>query len=264
MVKNKKAIVIGGSRGIGEAIAKLLAMREAEVCLMSRNEEDLKQVVEVINSAGGKADYILANIADYESVKNAFANYQLSGRKIDILVNNAGIYRENSETHKYENNKLSVNLKIASELINTNLLGYWWSTLLASPLMNKGGSVINISSVNGIFGKGNSDIYDFTKAGINNLTLNQARQFFSRKIRVNCVCPSSTVTPMRDLAMSRYLQEKREDFDQYEASTIPFQRLGKTEDIAEMVLFLASEKANYITGQIISVDGGYLLKPMLF
>ena len=261
MLKNKNAVIVGGSRGIGEAIAKLFAKNGAKVCLISRNEKSLKSVANDIKSAGGSSDYIVADISKPDSIKKAFKQYKSSGRKIDILVNNAGIYRENSDTHP----KDVVDLDVVYSIVNTNMLGYWWSFIFAKELLKDGASIINISSINGIIGKGSSDIYDMTKAGVNNLTLNQARQLASRKIRVNAICPSSTVTPMRDDAMARYLKNKsRKEFDKYEASTIPFKRLCKPEEIANVALFLANDHSSYITGQIISVDGGFLLKPVFF
>jgi NAD(P)-dependent dehydrogenase (short-subunit alcohol dehydrogenase family) len=262
MLKNKNAVVIGAGRGIGEAIAKLFARNSAYVTLMDYSEENLKKVASEITSLGGLTNYIVVDVSKIESVKKAFEKYRLLHKKIDVLVNNVGIYRENSDTH---NDDGKINADIVDNLIKTNMLSYWWSVLMAKSLINDEGSVINISSVNGIIGKGNSDIYDLTKAGINNLTLNQARQFSPRKIRVNAICPNSTVTPMRDETIARYLKGKsREDFDKFEASTLPFKRLGSPSDIAELALFLASDKSKYMTGQIISIDGGFLLKPFFF
>lgn len=259
MLKNKNAVIVGGSKGIGKAIAELLAKKGANICLISRSEDNLKQVTEEIKSKGGSADYIIGDISKPESMKNVFKQYKSSKRKIDILVNNSGIYRENSDTNP-DNNP---DLDIVYSIINTNMLGYWWTTLFVKDLLNDGASIINISSVNGITGKGSSDIYDMTKAAINNLTLNQARQLAKRRIRVNAICPSSTITPMREDAMGRYLKGKsRKEFDEYEASTIPFKRLCKPEEIASLALFLASNDSSYITGQIISIDGGFLLKPI--
>ena len=248
-MKNKNAIIIGAGRGMGEAIAKLFAKNGANVILMDRSEENLKKVTKEI---GGSAKYIVVDSSEIESVKQAFKQI----KKIDVLVNNVGIYRENSDTHGEK-----IDLDLVYNMISTNLLSYWWCTLLAKDLIKDGGSIIYISSINGIIGKGNSDIYDMTKAGVNNLTLNNARQFASRKIRVNAICPSSTITPMRDEAMARYLKGSREKFDKHEAESIPFKRLGRPSDIAEMVLFLASDKSKYMTGQIITVDGGFMLKP---
>ena len=262
MLKGKNAIVIGASKGIGKAIAELFCDNGAYVTLMSSSEANLKEAVKGIKSKGGKADYIVVDISRIDSVKKAFDKYRDLRKKVDILVNNAGIYRENTDTH---DDKGNINIDAVNQLINTNLLSYWWCTLMAKDLINDGGSVINVSSVNGITGKGNSDIYDITKAGINNLTLNQARQLSSRKIRVNAICPSSTITPMRDDAMGRYLKDKtRQDFDEFEASTIPFKRLCDPSEIAELALFMACDKSSYMTGQIISVDGGFLLKPFFF
>lgn len=264
MVQGKLAVIIGSSRGIGETTAKMLAKNGAKVCLMGRTQKDLERVAQEINQYS-EADYMVVDIRKPESIKDAFIKYKNSGRKIDILVNNSGIYRENSDTHESFDGNIKINHEVVYNIINTNMLGYWWSTLCAKDLMNDDGSIIHISSVNGITGKGGSDIYDMTKAGINNLTLNHARQFAARKIRVNAICPSSTITPMRDFALQRYLKDaSREDFDKQEANTLPFKRLGKEKDIANTVLFLASANSSYMTGQIISVDGGFLLKPTFF
>lgn len=261
MLQGKNVIIMGASRGIGKAIAKLLAKNKANLCLISRTQEELQKIVTEIIASGHQATYLVGDVSKIEDVKLIFEKYGSSGKKIDVLVNNAGIYRENSETHPSN----IINIKEVYSLVHTNMLSYWWTVLLAKEQMNCGSSIINISSVNGILGKGNSDIYDMTKAAINNLTLNQARQLFAKKIRVNAVCPSSTITPMRDYALKKYLKDKtRKEFDSYEADTIPFKRLGLPDDIAEAVLFLASNSSKYITGQIISVDGGYLLKPFFF
>ena len=148
------------------------------------------------------------------------------------------------------------------ELIKVNLLSYWYLGLKISTLMKKNnyGAIINISSVNGICGKAVCDIYDITKAGINNLTLNQAMQLAKFNIRVNAICPSSTITPMRDKAMAEYPPPiSTNGYNQLEASSIPLQRLGNPEDIASLALLLSSKGGEYITGQIISIDGGFLL-----
>jgi len=259
MLNEKNVVIIGGSRGIGESIAKLFAKNRANITLMSRSKKDLKRVTDEIVLLGGKANWIFMDISDVKSVTTAFEKFRLFNKKINILINNSGIYRENSET--YDDNK--INLEAIYNLINTNMLGYWWSTIIAQDLIIDSGSIVNISSVNGILGKSKSDIYDMTKAAINNMTLNHARKLSLRKIRVNAICPSSTITPMRDDAMNRYLKNKsREEFDNYEADTIPFKRLCDPQEIAEVALFLASDKSQYITGQIISVDGGFLLKPV--
>jgi len=99
MLKNKNAVIVGGSRGMGEAIAKLFAKNNANVCIISRNQEDLEKVVKDIKTQGGSAEYIIGDITKYEQMEKAFEQYRSSKRKIDILVNNAGIYRENSDTH---------------------------------------------------------------------------------------------------------------------------------------------------------------------
>ncbi len=307
-LRGKNAVIIGGSRGIGAAIAELFVREGAAVCLISRSERDLQETVRKINSmaVGGSmkagagnsenpaAEYIVGDISSAESMRQAFLKYAEKNRgrddgvgsgregknsvsrRIDILVANSGIYRENSETHKWQRSGsseahgisevygdgagLEIRHAVVQEIINTNMLGYWWSTLLAEPLLSDGGSVIYISSVNGIRGKGISDIYDMSKAAVNVHALNAARQLAPRRIRVNAVCPSSTITPMRDDAMRRYPPSTtRKEFDLFEAGTLPFGRLATAEDIAAAALHFASDESRYTTGTILQVDGGFML-----
>jgi 3-oxoacyl-[acyl-carrier protein] reductase len=264
-MKGKNAVIIGASRGIGEAIARNLYSKGCNVFITGRRTEDLSNITSSLSKPGAHSSHHKADISSPGEMKAAFRAYQdLGWGGIDILVNNAGIYRENSSTHSLSTDgEVDFDWETINDLIQTNMLGYFISTELARPLMRDNGSIVHISSVNGLRGKGGCDIYDMTKAGINVLTLNHARQFAPKGIRVNAVCPSSTVTPMRDDALGRYLPDgvQRRDFDESEAKSVPFQRLGKPEDIAQMVAFLSSDESCYTTGQIISVDGGYGLIP---
>jgi 3-oxoacyl-[acyl-carrier protein] reductase len=215
--------------------------------------------------------YFVCDLSKDRDIKKTFMEILKKYPKIDILVNNAGIYKENESTHKAKKDgSIEFDSRVIQDLINVNMLAYWMCGLYAAEPMKKSkeGVIINISSVNSICGKVVCDVYDMTKAAVNNLTLNQAMQLADFNVRVNAICPSSTVTSMRDKAMGEYPPEEgREGFDRLEASMVPLKRLGRPEDIAFCALYLASNEASYITGQVISVDGGFLLKrqfPALF
>lgn len=265
-LKGKVVLVTGGGRGIGKEIAKLFVKQGAEVIIISDVKKDLEESKAEIIKNVGKVDFVVCDNSKEEDIKKVM-NYILSKyKKLDILVNNAGFYKENVDTHKLELKNNEMNIKFNEELINklisVDVLAYWRFGLYAAEIMKKQkkGVIINISSVNAICGKCVCDIYDMTKAAVNVLTLNQAMQLAEYNIRVNAICPSSVVTSMRDRATAEYLEGiSREEYDKKEASTIPLGRIGKAEDIAYCALYLASDEANYLTGQIISVDGGFLL-----
>jgi len=258
---DKTALITGGGSGIGKAIATLFSQRGASVILVGRDEDKLKRTVEEISLE--KCSYFVCDLATIESIQRLVENIKQKSFSINILVNNAGIYKENHSTHTVkQEGKIEFNQELITKLLQVNLFSYWHLGLCVSNLMKKNhsGSIINISSVNGICGKGVCDVYDMAKAAVNNLTLNQARQFASSNIRVNAICPSSTLTPMRDKAMAEYPpKEGTKKFDELEASKIPLKRLGRPEDIAYLALLLASDQGSYITGQTVSVDGGFLL-----
>jgi len=243
MLKNKVAIVTGASRGIGRSIALTLAHYGASVVVnYCGSKEKAEEVVEKIKSNSGTATAYQADVADFDAVKTMFADVIKQYGKIDILVNNAGITRDN------------LILKMSEEefdsVINTNLKGVFNCLKQVSRIMlkQKSGRIINISSISGVSGNAGQVNYSAAKAGVIGMTKSLAKELGSRGITVNAIAPGYIKTDMTAV-LNDDLKEKISEL-------IPLKRLGEVEDIAETVAFLASDKASYITGQTIQVDGG--------
>ncbi len=243
MLQGKVALVTGASRGIGKEIALTLAGYGATVIVnYNGSEEKAKQVVEEIQSAGGTAEAVQCSVADFaacgEMIQGALQKY---GR-IDILVNNAGITKDN------------LVMKISEDdfdaVINTNLKGTFNTIkhMYRAFLKQKSGRIINLASVTGLLGNAGQANYAASKAGVVGMTKSIARELASRGITVNAVAPGYIDTDMTQ-AMTDAAKEAV-------LSQIPLKRVGNPKDVAETVAFLASDKAAYITGQVISVDGG--------
>ena len=243
MLKGKIALVTGAAKGIGRAIAVALAKEGATVVVnYNGSKEKAEAVVEEIRGLGTEGCAYQCNVADTDAalamIKEVIAQY---GR-LDILVNNAGITRDNLIMKRSEEDFDAV--------ISANLKGCFNTIKGASRQMLKqrSGRIINITSVSGILGNAGQANYAASKAGIIGLTKTMARELASRGITVNGVAPGFVDTDMTQV-LSESVKEAA-------TAQIPLGRFGKPEDIANMVTYLASEKAAYITGQIISVDGG--------
>lgn len=243
LLENKIAVVNGAGRGIGRGIALALA-REGAMVVVNYNgsKERAEEVVRTIEEAGGKAAAIQCNISDFEAAKEFFANVVKEYGKIDILVNNAGITKDNLMMKMSEEEFQSV--------IQTNLAGTFHGVkFVTRPMMKqRQGRIINIASVSGVIGNMGQANYSASKAGVIGLTKAAAKELASRNITVNAVAPGFVATEMTDV-LSDSVKEAA-------VATIPLGRFGEVEDIAETVVFLASDKAKYITGQVICVDGG--------
>lgn len=239
----KCAVVTGASRGIGRAIALQLASEGAKVVVnYSGSEQKAQEVVEEIKANGGEAIAVQANVADTDSVQNLMKTALDTYGSIDILVNNAGITRDNLLMRMKEQEW--------DDVIDTNLKGVFNCIQKATPQMlrQRSGAIINLSSVVGAVGNPGQTNYVATKAGVIGLTKSAARELASRGITVNAVAPGFIVSDMTD-ALSDELKEQM-------LTQIPLARFGQDTDIANTVAFLASDKAKYITGQTIHVNGG--------
>lgn len=242
-LNGKVALVTGASRGIGREIALTLAGYGATVIVnYNGSEEKAEEVVGKIKEAGGKAEAIRCNVAEFDRSKEFIDQVIKSYGKLDILVNNAGITRDNLIMKMSEadfDDVIAVNLKGAFNCIRH---------ASRQMLKQRGGRIINISSVSGVMGNAGQANYCASKAGIIGLTKSVARELGSRGITSNCVAPGFIKTEMTDVLS--------EDVKQSMGEQIPLKRFGETRDIAEAVAFLASDSASYITGQVLQVDGG--------
>lgn len=243
MLTDKIALVTGGSRGIGAAIAKALAKEDAAVVInYNGSGERAKAVAEEIKVSGGKAEIYQCNVADFDACGEMIKTLIQKYGRIDILVNNAGITKDGLLVKMTEEDFDAV--------IDTNLKGAFHTIRHMSRyfLKQKSGKIINISSVSGIMGNAGQANYSASKAGIIGLTKSAARELASRGINVNAIAPGFIATDMTD-SMPKEAREKM-------IEKIPLNRIGGPEEIADLAVFLASDKADYITGQVFAVDGG--------
>ncbi|MBP2650138.1 MAG: fabG 4 [Firmicutes bacterium] len=246
LLDDKVAIITGASRGIGRATALKLAEAGAKVVVnYSGNQAAADEVVAMIKENGGQATAFQADVANRESI-DALIKYTTStyGR-IDILVNNAGITRDNLLMLMKEDEWDAV--------IGTNLKGVYNTTKAVSRIMlkQKSGKIINMASVVGVMGNAGQSNYAAAKAGVIGFTKSMAKELASRGINVNAIAPGYIATDMTGNLPEQVKTEL--------AAHIPLSRLGAPEDVANAVLFLASDSAKYITGQVLNVDGGMVM-----
>ena len=246
-LEGKVSLVTGASRGIGKAIALKLANLGSKVAvnyvvIEAGNKVDADDLVESITHNGGEAMAVEADMRDSEAVKAMVEQVTDRWSKVDILVNNAGINRDTL--------LLRMSDDAWDDVVNTNLRGAYLCTKFAlkSMMRQEWGRIISISSVTGIVGNIGQSNYAASKGGIIAFTKSIAREAGSRNITVNAVAPGFIVTGMTD----KLPPERKEAI----LAMVPLQRFGQPEDIAELVAFLASERAGYITGQVITIDGG--------
>lgn len=243
LLEGKIAVVTGAGRGIGRGIALALA-REGATVVVNYNGSQVKaeEVVSQIEASGGQAKAMQCNVSDYDAAGAFFAAVIKEFGQIDILVNNAGITKDNLLMKMSEEDFMSV--------IQTNLAGTFHGVKHVSRAMMKkrSGRIINISSVSGVIGNMGQANYSASKAGVIGLTKAAAKELSSRGITVNAVAPGFIDTEMTEVLTDSVKKAA--------VAGIPLGRFGQVEDIAETVVFLASEKAKYITGQVICVDGG--------
>lgn len=243
MLKGKSAVITGGVRGIGKAIAEELCKQGADVLLCYRsNEEAAKKTAEELKQYGTKVELIKGDVSDPHHAEETAKMAMDSFGKIDILVNNAGITKD----------KLIMRMSPSDfdEVVQANLNGSFYFLRAFAPIMikQKGGRIINISSIVGLRGNPAQVNYSASKAGIIGMTLSASKELGRRGITVNAVAPGFIETDMTEILTE----------DQKKAMTdvISLGRAGKASDVANAVAFLASDQAAYITGQIIGVDGG--------
>ncbi len=244
MLEGKIAFITGARRGIGRAIALKFAQNGADCILVARTAPD--ELADEIRGLGRRALALALDVSDAEAVEIGVKNAVKEMGGLDILVNNAGITHDN----------LLIRMKLEQwrEVLDVNLSGAFYCTKAAARPMLKndaGGRIINISSVIGQMGNAGQANYAASKAGLLGLTKSLAKEFGSRAITVNAIAPGFIVTDMT--------HEMSEEAKAALLELIPLGTLGQAEDVAELALFLASDKARYITGQTFNVDGGLVM-----
>jgi 3-oxoacyl-[acyl-carrier protein] reductase len=244
-LSGRVALVTGASQGIGRTCSLKLAKSGADVAVAARNQEKLNELVAEITAAGGKAAAFVLDVGDEDQVKAGVKTILAQFGKIDILVNNAGITRD----------QLVMRMKRADwdAVLQTNLTSAYLciQAVIPSMLKQRWGRIVNITSIFGQMGQAGQANYAASKAGLIGLTMAIAREVGSRNITCNAVAPGFIET-----AMTAALSD---EFKQTAVKQIPLGRVGTPDDVASAVAFLASDEASYITGHVLSVNGGMLM-----
>ncbi len=241
-LSGRVAIVTGASRGIGKAIAVSLAENGAKVACVATSVGSVQGTVDEILALGGEAEAFGCLVGETGAAQSVVDAVLAKWEKVDILVNNAGITRDGLLAHMTDEDWDAV--------LETNLRGtFQFTRACIVPMMQKRyGRIINVSSVSGLVGNPGQANYSASKAGVIGFTNTVAREYAKRKITVNAVAPGFIATDMTKVLGDMIMTEAKK--------RIPANRVGEPQDIADAVLFLASDAASYITGQVISVDGG--------
>lgn len=242
---NKTALITGATRGIGKQIALTLAQNGYDIAINYRTENDaLKDTKKEIEEKGVKCLAVQGDVSNFEDCERFVKEIIEEYGRIDVLVNNAGITKDTL--------LMRMKKEDFEDVIDTNLVGTFNVTknVISYMMKSRSGKIINISSVVGVAGNAGQTNYSASKAGMIGFTKSLAKEVASRGILVNAVAPGFIETGMTDVLKDEIKEEI--------AKSIPLKRMGTTEDVANVVKFLASEESSYITGQVINVDGGMI------
>ena len=247
MLKGKVAIITGSTSGMGEAAAYLFAEHGARVVVTGRRENKGQAIVSKIKKMKGQAIFVRLDVSDESSVKAMIKEVMNKWGRIDVLYNNAGI--ESQGTIKDMTNEQW------NKVFNVNIKGMMYCCKHATPKMKKGSSIINTASVAGLVGYANLSVYGATKGAVISLTRDLAVELGPRGIRANCICPGVIWTDMvkRFVKMSPDPATTKKQL----IKGLPLNRVGQPREVAELALFLASDKSSFMTGAIIPIDGGH-------
>ncbi|MFZ5756535.1 MAG: SDR family oxidoreductase [Pseudomonadota bacterium] len=247
-LQGRIALVTGASRGIGEAIARLLARHGAHVIVSSRKLADCERVAADIRTAGGSAEALACHIGEMEQIRAAFATIRASHGRLDILVNNAA-------TNPYFGPILDTDIGAFQKTVDVNIRGYFFMSVEGGKLMreNGGGAIVNVASVNGVIPGPMQGIYSVTKAAVISMTEAFARECAGMNIRVNALLPGMTDTKFAAALV------KNDAIRTTALQHVAMNRVAQPEEMAGAVLYLVSDAASYTTGTSINVDGGYLI-----
>ncbi|MBT4089216.1 MAG: glucose 1-dehydrogenase [Deltaproteobacteria bacterium] len=252
-LEGKTALITGGSRGIGEATAVTFAKAGADVAVTSRKLPDLERVAAEIKELGRNSLAAECHVGRMEQLQPLVDKVQQEFGKIDILVNNAGT--------SFYGPSLEITEKGWDAVLNLNLKGVFFLSQAVARLMVKqgGGSIINVSSTAGFQAQIPTAHYSISKAGVIMVTKTLAKEWAQYNIRVNCIAPGGIETRMLDAMYAPLADDQKEAAKQGFAQSVPLGRAGEPQEIADVMLFLASQASSYVTGQTLLVDGGVLL-----
>jgi 3-oxoacyl-[acyl-carrier protein] reductase len=241
-IKGQFAVVTGGTRGIGKAIAEHLAVKGVNVAVTGRNVDSAKEVASSLGKYGIKAIGVRLDVSSAEEVEKAFTTIRKEFQRIDILVNNAGITKDSLLMRMKE--------EAWDDVVNTNLKGVFLCTkeVIKDMAKQRYGRIVNITSVAAFMGNPGQANYSASKAGIVGFTKTVAKEYASRGITVNAVAPGFIQTAMTDILPENIKEEMKK--------LIPLGRFGTVDDVANAVVFLVLPESGYITGQVIHVNGG--------
>jgi NAD(P)-dependent dehydrogenase (short-subunit alcohol dehydrogenase family) len=244
-LNGKVALITGGGTGIGEATAKIFAAEGAQVAITGRRKDVLEGVAKAIVANGGKVLVVAGSVTEEAHVQSAVDQAVRTFGKIDILINNAGIGVFGKPLHETTDREWQ-------EILDTNLTGVFRMTRAVIPhMLERGGSIVNVSSVAGLVGIAGLAAYSGTKGALVALTRCLAIDYAKDKIRCNCVCPALVDTPMAADAIAD------PDLNATMMAKHPIGRFGTPDDVARMLLYLASDDASWVTGSLFTIDGGW-------
>lgn len=246
----KTAVITGAGSGIGQAIAIRLAKDDRRIVILETNEAAAQSTVELIAQTGGKTEVIICDVADFDSVKETFAQID----RVDVLVNNAGIAAvgnvEQTTPEQFDS------------IYNVNVKGVYHCLHFGIPKMVAGGGgvVLNLASIASKVGISDRFAYSMSKGAVLTMTLSIARDYIDKGVRANCICPARVHTPFVDGYLEKnYSEDERPEMFETLSKYQPIGRMGKPSEIAELAAFLCSEKSSFITASSYDIDGGVTL-----
>ena len=256
-LENKVAIVTGAGQGIGEAAAIKMAEEGAKIVVSDLNEQTGNAVAERIREAGGEAVFVAADVSDVDQVKALMASTKDAFGRLDVLHNNAGVHETNftEQAQSFE-----LDEAVWDKVIGINLKGVWMCSKYAAPLLAEdgGGAIVSAASIGGLIGYPMGSAYGPSKAGVVQLTRVMAIELAPQNIRVNCYAPGNVDTPMVQKYYESGPPEEQEMIKAQVVGTHLFKRLGRPEEVANLVVFLASDDSSMMTGSCVVIDLGTL------